>query len=150
MSVGVIRLVGLGVALVLVALAWVVSRPQELTAAEQDRADAAIADLQDRKAGEKGALPQAIPISRREVVVCLKGAGFSVHSGEPREVLVVAGRGLPETLVRVIGEGAPAAVPRDDVTWSATAQAIFKMPRYENPTVRRAFFNCVDPRLPAG
>ncbi len=111
------------------------------------------AAAQSEVAGDPSRVPPGtravVPVSRREVVLCLKGAGFDVHSGTPREVVVVAGRGLPAgTQVRIYGAG-PGAVPVDTGGWRASAQALHTLgPEFRNVAVRRAFFNCVDPHLP--
>lgn len=131
--VALVAVLAVGVAVTL----W--QREQTVTAAEAD------------VVGDPTALPpgtrEVVPVSRREVVLCLKGAGFEVHSGTPREVVVVGGRGLPaDTKVRVYGVG---SVPISTGGWRASAQTLHTLgPDFKDVPVRRAFFNCVDPSLP--
>ena len=143
MTVRRIRLASLVVVGLLAVLAAFVARPDVTTDAELDRIDQQLAEAQFRKTDK--AQPPPVTVTRRGAIACLRKADFTVHSA-PERGFEVTGRGLPAgTVVRILGPGAPGQVPRGGVSWDATAQAIFTMAPFDDQTVRRAFFGCIDP-----
>ena len=119
----------------------------EPSQAEQDRADAR---LEDARLARLPSPAPSIPAERASLIACLRGARFVVETRGPR-TLVISGRGLAGTPVRIVGadgeSGVDSNVPPGWGTVNNVAFGSLGAATAGTTAMRQAFFGCLDPHV---